>query len=143
MRLLLEARAVVNDRAHGNAKGDGAGWSALVYAVSEGHAETVAQLLVANADPAAVTATGQSTLYWAKRNKNLDYEEVIVLLEAAPGATALAPATVVPAAGAWDFKTGDLNGWESPGDAFTHQTAYGDNPTARGRGQPSNHEGDY
>ena len=29
------------------------------------------------------------------------------------------------------------------GDAFRNQPTYGDNPTARNRGQPSNHEGHY
>ena len=29
------------------------------------------------------------------------------------------------------------------GDAFINQPTYGDNPTARNRGQPSNHEGHY
>ena len=43
----------------------------------------------------------------------------------------------------WDFETGDLTGWEQTGDAFLHQPTYGDNPTARRRGQPSRHEGDY
>ncbi|MBI4772610.1 MAG: hypothetical protein HY788_00280 [Deltaproteobacteria bacterium] len=43
----------------------------------------------------------------------------------------------------WDFETGDLSGWEQTGDAFLSQPTYGDNPTARHRGQPSMHEGDY
>ena len=43
----------------------------------------------------------------------------------------------------WDFETGDLRGWETAGNAFAHQPTFGDNPTARGRGMPSNHEGDY
>lgn len=145
VQLLLEAGASVNDHAHGNTKGEGAGWTALVAAASEGHADIVAQLLGAGADPAAVTATGQSALYWAKKNEKQGYEEVIVLLEAALGATALVPTPTVPAPAAvtWDFETGDFTGWESKGDAFTNQPTYGDNPTARGRGQPSNHLGDY
>lgn len=43
----------------------------------------------------------------------------------------------------WDFETGDLRGWQSTGTAFNNQPTYGDNPTARHRGQPSNHQGDY
>lgn len=50
-----------------------------------------------------------------------------------------------PAVGAttWDFETGDLRGWVKTGDAFNFQPTYGDNPTARRRGQPSNHQGQY
>lgn len=43
----------------------------------------------------------------------------------------------------WDFETGDLRGWVKTGDAFNFQPTYGDNPTARHRGQPSNHQGQY
>jgi hypothetical protein len=43
----------------------------------------------------------------------------------------------------WNFETGDLRGWEATGTAFAYQPTYGDNPTARHRGQPSNHEGNY
>ncbi len=43
----------------------------------------------------------------------------------------------------WDFETGDLRGWTATGDAFNHQPTFGDNPTARHRGQPSNHQGNY
>lgn len=42
-----------------------------------------------------------------------------------------------------DFETGNLRGWRSEGDAFKHQPTFGDNPTARRRGQPSNHQGNY
>ncbi len=43
-----------------------------------------------------------------------------------------------------DFETGDLTDWEEKtGDAFDFQPTYGDNPTARNRGQPSNHQGDW
>jgi hypothetical protein len=44
---------------------------------------------------------------------------------------------------AWDFETGDLGGWTPTGDAFAFQPTLGDNPTARHRGQPSNHQGQY
>ena len=43
----------------------------------------------------------------------------------------------------WDFETGDLRGWTATGDAFAFQPTLGDNPTARHRGQPSNHQGQY
>lgn len=43
----------------------------------------------------------------------------------------------------WDFETGDLRGWTASGDAFTYQPTFGDNPTARNRGQASKHEGEY
>ena len=42
-----------------------------------------------------------------------------------------------------DFETGDLRGWEKIGDAFDFQPTFGDNLTARGRGEPSNHQGSY
>ena len=58
-----------------------------------------------------------------------------------------------------DFETGDLSGWTKGGgvsmvsedkvpdvsvvNAFDYQPTRGDNPTARDRGQPSNHQGDY
>ncbi|MDK9708280.1 MAG: CsgG/HfaB family protein [Desulforhopalus sp.] len=43
----------------------------------------------------------------------------------------------------WDFETGDQRGWTSAGEAFSHQPTYGDNPTARNRGQASAHQGNY
>jgi len=43
----------------------------------------------------------------------------------------------------WDFETSDLRGWTSTGNAFAFQPTYRDNPTARGRGQPSKHQGKY
>jgi TolB-like protein len=43
----------------------------------------------------------------------------------------------------WNFETGDLRGWETTGEAFRDQPTYGDNPTARHRGQPSYHQGEY
>ena len=43
----------------------------------------------------------------------------------------------------WNFETGDLSGWTKTGTAFDYQPTYGDNPTARRRGQPSNHQGNY
>ena len=42
-----------------------------------------------------------------------------------------------------DFETGDLTNWTPSGDAFDFQPTKGDNPTARRRGQPSMHQGDY
>ncbi len=42
-----------------------------------------------------------------------------------------------------DFETGDLTDWEADGEAFDFQPTWGDNPTARNRGQPSQHQGDW
>ena len=42
-----------------------------------------------------------------------------------------------------DFETGDLTDWEKTGEAFDFQPTWGDNPTARNRGQPSQHQGDW
>ncbi len=42
-----------------------------------------------------------------------------------------------------DFETGDLTDWEKEGTAFDFQPTWGDNPTARGRGQPSQHQGEW
>ena len=42
-----------------------------------------------------------------------------------------------------DFETGDLTDWEKDGEAFDFQPTWGDNPTARNRGQPSQHQGDW
>ena len=43
-----------------------------------------------------------------------------------------------------DFETGDLTDWEEKtGDAFDFQPTWGDNPTARDRGEPSQHQGDW
>ncbi len=43
----------------------------------------------------------------------------------------------------WNFELGNLVGWKTAGNAFNTQPTYGDNPTARHRGQPSHHEGNY
>lgn len=42
-----------------------------------------------------------------------------------------------------DFEAGYLRGWTQAGTAFDSQPTLGDNPTARGRGQPSNHQGNW
>lgn len=42
----------------------------------------------------------------------------------------------------FDFENG-LSGWIKTGTAFNNQPTYGDNPTARNRGQPSRHKGDW
>ena len=42
-----------------------------------------------------------------------------------------------------DFETGDLTDWEKEGVAFDFQPTWGDNPTARNRGQPSQHQSDW
>lgn len=43
----------------------------------------------------------------------------------------------------FDFENHDLSQWHLSGTAFNNQPTYGDNPTARGRGQPANQQGDY
>ncbi|MEA5115604.1 MAG: hypothetical protein VB050_16420 [Geobacteraceae bacterium] len=42
-----------------------------------------------------------------------------------------------------DFEEGNLRGWEAAGTAFNFQPTLDDNPTARHRQQPSNHQGRY
>jgi beta-lactam-binding protein with PASTA domain len=42
-----------------------------------------------------------------------------------------------------DFEEGDLRGWQISGNAFQNQPTLEDNPTIRGRGQPSQHQGRY
>ena len=42
-----------------------------------------------------------------------------------------------------DFENGDLTNWTASGDAFQSQPTKGDNPTARSRNQPSNHQGEF
>ena len=42
----------------------------------------------------------------------------------------------------FDFENG-LDGWVKTGNAFDNQPTYGDNPTARNRGQPANQQGDW
>jgi hypothetical protein len=42
-----------------------------------------------------------------------------------------------------DFEEGDCRGWSATGNAFIHQPTLDDNPTARHRGQTSQHQGRY
>ena len=42
----------------------------------------------------------------------------------------------------FDFEAGS-HGWKRTGTAFNNQPTYGDNPTARKRGQPANQQGDW
>ena len=41
-----------------------------------------------------------------------------------------------------DFEHG-IDGWKRTGTVFNNQPTFGDNPTARNRGQPSKHQGDW
>ena len=43
----------------------------------------------------------------------------------------------------FDFEDGTLGGWKMTGTVFDNQPTYGDNPTARNRGQPAKQQGDY
>jgi len=42
-----------------------------------------------------------------------------------------------------DFENGDLTNWTASGNAFDFQPTKGDNPTARTRNQPSQHQGTF
>ena len=42
----------------------------------------------------------------------------------------------------FDFEHG-IDGWERTGTVFNNQPTFDDNPTARNRGQPSKHQGDW
>ena len=42
-----------------------------------------------------------------------------------------------------NFEEGNLRGWQQTGTAFANQPTLGDNPTARNRGQASQHQGQY
>ena len=42
----------------------------------------------------------------------------------------------------FDFEDG-IDGWDKTGTAFNNQPTYGDNPTARNRGQPANQQRDW
>ena len=46
------------------------------------------------------------------------------------------------AACSFDFENG-IDGWEKTGTAFDNQPTFGDNPTARNRGQPAHQQGDW
>jgi len=43
----------------------------------------------------------------------------------------------------FDFEDGTLGGWFKTGTVFNNQPTYGDNPTARKRGQSAKQQGDY
>jgi ankyrin repeat protein len=137
LRLLLRFGADVNRKAKGDAKGEGAGWTALMAAAMAGSADGVSQLLRAGADPDIVNSAGKTALEIAIKE---GAKEVIRLME---GVTTKTDRNGFKEMITWDFETGDLKGWETEGDAFIYQPTYGDNPTARRRGEPSNHQGDY
>ena len=68
--------------------------------------------------------------------------KIIVAKPTTPSPPPIKPLVESPAI-TWDFEDTDLHGWTKSGNAFDYQPTYGDNPTARRRGQPSNHQGDY
>lgn len=41
------------------------------------------------------------------------------------------------------FENGNIRDWIKTGSAFDNQPTFGDNPTARNRGQPANQQGDW
>ena len=43
----------------------------------------------------------------------------------------------------FDFEDGTIDGWAKTGTVFNNQPTYGDNPTARHRGQPAHQQGDW
>lgn len=53
------------------------------------------------------------------------------------------PASALSKSFNFGFETGDLTDWTADGEAFEFQPTWGDNPTARGRGQASEHAGDW
>lgn len=67
---------------------------------------------------------------------SISFLSVLLILSVVAGHTQEFPFTL-------DFEEGTLNGWTSTGNAFATQPTYGDNPTARRRGQPANHQGRY
>jgi TolB-like protein len=69
-------------------------------------------------------------------------EKIIVAKPITPSPPSVQP-LVEYLAITWDFEDPDLPGWTKSGNAFDYQPTYGDNSTARHRGQPSNHLGDY
>ncbi len=164
VRVLLEAGAAPNKTARGNDSGEAAGWTALIAAASEARPFIVSLLLDAGADPMAVDGQGRtargiaaagfedqlrradnaergSESWKTATEKAIAYKEIETQLMAALRSRK----SDREEAGAvtWDFETGDLAGWQRTGDAFENQPTFGDNPTARGRGMPSAHQGDY
>jgi hypothetical protein len=105
-----------------------------------------------NPDPGKCTAAfaGFTAVCWAN---NCTYKNVPTAQctgGANPGRMytcqpqASTPPPAVPAGAiTWDFETGNLQGWTKTGTAFDAQPTYGDNPTARNRGQASKHQGNY
>ena len=49
---------------------------------------------------------------------------------------------MLPPACKFDFEDG-IDGWVRTGTVFNNQPTYGDNPTARNKGQPANQQGDW
>lgn len=66
---------------------------------------------------------------------------VLVTGSPAPALKGQTPGASCPGSFTCDFEEGNLRGWTGTGTAFGNQPTLGDNPTARQRGQPSNHQG--
>lgn len=164
VRVLLEAGAAPNLAARGSAAGEAAGWTALIAAATEARPFIVSLLLDGGADPTAFDGQGKTALDTASAGfqeeldradaaekgseswktateKAIAFSEIENQLASALklGGSARDQAAAVT----WDFETGDLVGWKRTGDAFDNQPTFGDNPTARGRGMPSAHQGNY
>ena len=52
------------------------------------------------------------------------------------------PSFLLVAPYTFDFENG-IGGWTKTGTVFDNQPTYGDNPTARNRGQPAKQQGDF
>jgi hypothetical protein len=110
----------------------------LVSSLAAGFA-LLSVLSVANADMIVTLKNGRS------QTVNVNKEDIvsITFVDGKPGRGVWSDSQHHDSSSTWDFETGQLNGWTATGTAFNRQPTYGDNPSARHRGQPSNHQGNY
>lgn len=81
--------------------------------------------------------------FHSREHKDAGTHPKLVLEMAGRTAVGGGAATQPGSAITWDFETGDLRGWTPTGTVFDYQPTSGDNSTARNRGQPSAHSGNY